>query len=243
MSIDWQVQTFDTLPSTMDVAHELARSHNPEGVVIVAKEQSDGRGRRDSKWFGPLGNLYFSSILRPPGLSRDVGQHSFILAVALAATVKKRIQENCRYQHKWPNDGLLNGKKFAGILLETSLAPEGRVDYLIAGVGINIASAPDDKIAFNNLSKEQLSSEEFLEFYLENLAHYLEIYREQGFSPIREAWLEDAKGLHEDITVRLPQDTLKGVFNGLDDNGALILGSADGQKLIHAGDVFFGKEI
>lgn len=243
MSINWQVETFDTLPSTMDTAHEMARSNVQEGFVIVAKEQSDGRGRRANKWIGPLGNLYCSIILKPQGLSRDIGQHSFVAAVALADTVKKCLKPDLRYQHKWPNDGLLNDKKFSGILLEASLAPEGRVDYLIIGIGINIVSSPEDRAFLNDAAQTPFDSKALLEIYLQNLDLNLQSYREHGFAPVRAKWLKDAKGLHEDITVRLPQDTLKGFFNGLDDDGALILGLAEGQKTIHAGDVFFGKEI
>ena len=227
----------------MDIAHERAKARGDEGVVIVAKEQSSGRGRRDNKWVGPSGNLYFSFILKPKGSSKDIGQHSFVTAVALADTTKKLLKTNCHYQHKWPNDGLINDKKFSGTLLETSLGENGDVDYLIVGIGVNIVSAPDDKASLNEAAANVLTSEEFLTLYLKNLTDNLQLYREQGFAPIRTKWLQDAKGLHEDITVRLPQDTLKGVFNGLDDNGALLLSSEGGQKIIHAGDVFFGKEI
>ncbi len=243
MGINWSVETFDTLASTMDIAHERAEAGIEEGCVISAIEQTSGRGRRGSSWIPQTGNLYFSLVLRSITL-KDIGQYSFIAAVALADIVTPRLKSGNIYKHKWPNDGLVNDRKFAGILLESGKTTSDDSDYLIIGVGINIVSAPDDRISFNEVANERFDRQQFLDLYLERLGRRIGEYRSHGFAAIRADWLENAKGLYNKMTVRLPNETFEGVFDGLDGDGALLLGLDNGlQKVVHSGEVFFGKDI
>ena len=239
----WNIEVFDILPSTMDTAHERAKSHTSENPVIVAREQSGARGRRGNVWIAPPGNLYCSIIIKPQTDIKDVGQYSFIAAVALADIVKPLLDKEFTYQHKWPNDGLINDRKFAGFLIEGGIN-EVKERYLVLGIGVNIVSAPPEKACLAEAGAVGFSSDELLKLYLQKLDEYLEFYRNKGFKPIRDAWIKDAKGLNQDITVRLPHETLQGVFNGLDETGALLLKlDKGGEKVIHSGEVFFGKDI
>ena len=243
MAIDWKAETFETLPSTMDVARERGEAGASEGTVIVAKEQTSGIGRRGNTWIGLSGNLYFSAIIKSIQL-KYIGQYSFIAAVALADTVKSRLKSDFTYTHKWPNDGLINGLKFAGILLQTGKVVQTGEDFLNMGVGINVNSAPDDKIAFNNVADMALTAPEFLEVYLEKLAEAIKLYRTEGFVPLRLKWLENAQGLNGPMEARLPNETLRGIFEGLDETGALLLRLDNGsQRVIHSGEVFFGNNL
>jgi BirA family biotin operon repressor/biotin-[acetyl-CoA-carboxylase] ligase len=240
----WNIETFDILPSTMDTAHDRARNIAPfSNFVIVAREQNKARGRRGNIWIAPPGNLYCSIVLKPDTDLKDIGQYSFLAATALASIVKPRLQNGYVYKHKWPNDGLINDRKFAGILLESGINDSGE-NYLVIGIGVNLSSAPEDKICLGEALAHVFGSEEFLDMYLSSLSSHLAVYQERGFKPVREAWLEDARGLYENIIVRLPNETRKGVFTGLDETGALMLGlDHGGQEVIHSGEVFFGKGV
>ena len=228
----------------MDVAHERARSGASEGLVIVAKDQNTGRGRHGNKWVGCSGNLYSSFILKPRVKLNDIGQFSFITAVALGQSVKPFLKRDIIFKNKWPNDCLLNDLKFAGILLETGLTLSGDLDYLVIGIGVNIANAPKGRNCIHNVAVEKIEASKFLKLLLENFNRILEIYRNEGFAKIRKIWLEDAKGIGQELTVRLADESFNGIFHGLDEQGALLLGLDNGsQKVIHSGEVFFRKEI
>lgn len=238
MSIKWQIENIGTLPSTMDAVHVQALNGAAEGLVVSAVEQTKGRGRRGNEWIAPPGNLYCSILLRPQTDLKDIGQYSFIASVALGETVKKHLKDSVKFNNKWPNDCLIDGRKFAGILLE------GGAGYLVIGMGVNIVSAPEDKATLNDNFNVSATAGGFLGQYLESLDQLLDLHKKAGFKPIRELWLEDAKGLKEEITVRLPNETLEGIFNGLDENGGLLLGLANGmEKVIHSGEVFFRKDM
>ncbi len=237
MTIDWQIEVFETLPSTMDVLRERAETGAVEGLVVQTFDQTNGIGRHGNVWTGLSGNIFSSILIRNIDL-KDVGHYSFVIAIALAEATIPLLKSGHRYMHKWPNDGMIDGQKFAGILLQTG------GDFLNIGVGINLASAPDGKVALNDKTFEKQDRDIFLRRFLEKLGAAIELYRGQGFAPIRSKWLENAQGLEMPIQARLPDETLTGIFKGLDESGALILGLDNGgQRVIHSGEVFFGKDI
>ncbi len=156
----------------------------------------------------------------------------------------------CQAQLKWPNDVYAGGRKISGILLSTHRAA-GRTG-LIIGIGINLAEAPTTKdqkemnvtaVALAEfLPNTAPSPEACLNVLAPRVIHWLSELDENGFAPIREAWLEGAFGLGAPIVVRLPKATHHGTFEGIDDSGALQLRSDDQLMAIPAGDVFFGSE-
>lgn len=161
---------FDSIGSTNDEALAWAAQGAPDLSIVVADEQTSGRGREGRRWFTPAGTaLAFSLILRPtaedlPHLSRTVG----LAAVALAESMRKR---SLIPQIKWPNDLLLSGQKLAGILVESVWSGEA-VDCTVIGVGVNVARAA-------------IPPPELLQFPATSLEHAL------GSLPKREAILHD----------------------------------------------------
>ncbi|MEX0583758.1 MAG: biotin--[acetyl-CoA-carboxylase] ligase, partial [Sneathiella sp.] len=144
---------------------------------------------------------------------------------------------------KWPNDVLIDGRKSAGILLESKVKPDGLMDYVIIGTGINIKSYPQHTDGLPAISLEEAGAtvtvEEMLSAYAYALLELYMIWKQQDFAPIRDLWLSHATGLGERITVKLSNETLMGTFAGLEENGALILVLDTGErKLISAGEVF-----
>lgn len=216
-----------------------------DGTVVWAKSQTAGRGRQGRQWQSPVGNLYCSIIVRPDMPSADAAQFSFVTALAMGRGVSDLLPDGVEMRYKWPNDLLLNGKKATGILLESSGAADGRMDWLVIGAGLNVAEFPDITDGYPATSLRALGVDpvpvaDILGGFIAGFAHWRARWQNEGLSVIREAWLDRAAGLGEDIVVRLPAGQLEGRFSGLDAGGGLLLDMHDGsRRTITAGDVFF----
>ncbi|MBW1745028.1 MAG: biotin--[acetyl-CoA-carboxylase] ligase, partial [Deltaproteobacteria bacterium] len=122
--------------STNTRAKELATQGAPEGTLIIAEKQTNGRGRRGRSWFSPPGGgIYFSLILRPAISPGETPRITLMTAVVLAETLISLMKLKLRI--KWPNDILVNGKKLAGILTEISTEMDA-VNYIVVGLGMNV---------------------------------------------------------------------------------------------------------
>lgn len=233
----------DILESTNDEACRLASDGAEEGTVVWAHRQKAGRGRRGRRWQSPEGNLYFSAILRPAAPPAAAAQLSLVAAVAMAETLAELLPNGVRVEQKWPNDVLVGGKKIAGILLESSGATADRVDWVVVGCGLNVAVAPEGTaLPATCLTAEGASTADrklVLMALLDSLHHWRGEWDTAGIAPVRKAWLARARGLGQEITVRLPTHEFKGQFLDMDDSGALIVRLPDGsEKAVTAGDVF-----
>ena len=231
------------LGSTSDEAKALAAAGAPAGTVIWALEQTGGRGRLDRRWSSPRGNLFSSFLLRPEATPAQAAELGFVAALAVADAVASFIAQPDDIRLKWPNDVLVDGAKIAGILLEARSASSGLVDWVVLGIGINIAAAPEGTpypaTCVAGLTQTAPSVETVLEALATSLAHWLDIWDRRGFPPIREAWLDRARGLGETLQIRQGNATLSGRFLDLDLDGALVLETETGVRRITAGDVYF----
>jgi BirA family biotin operon repressor/biotin-[acetyl-CoA-carboxylase] ligase len=238
----YRLLTYDRLPSSNDEAKRLAREGAEAGTVIWAREQTAGRGRRGRQWIGILGNLFVSFILRPDCQPAAAAQVGFAAALGLTDAIAALAPPDAELRCKWPNDVLLNRKKVAGILLESETGANARLDWLVVGIGVNVVDHPmSSDYPATSLRAEACTTADS-GIMLESLArHFLGWcgrWRDDGFAPIRAAWLERAFGVGDAITVRLDHERLEGRFVDLDADGALALATASGTRRIAAGDVF-----
>ncbi|MBM3559622.1 MAG: biotin--[acetyl-CoA-carboxylase] ligase [Alphaproteobacteria bacterium] len=226
-----------TVGSTNDEARALAVAGAPDRTFVWAREQNAGRGRRGTDWTSPPGNLYVTAILRPGVPAARAMQLSFIVAVAMA----EAIEQTCgiALTLKWPNDLLLDGRKTAGILLESS-GTGTLVDWLVAGTGVNLVSHPEALRTATHLAAAgaDLAPEELLPRYAGCLSGWIDRWTAGGFPPVRAAWLARASGLGGPIVLRLPDRELAGTFADLDETGALVLDAPEGRRTVTAGEVF-----
>ena len=240
---DYTLIALDEADSTNDAAKDRAAAGAPEGTVVWARQQRAGRGRRGRAWDSPPGNLYLSVILRPSCEARSVAQLSFVAALAVLDLVDGPLPG--RAHCKWPNDILVDGGKVAGILLESALEPGGHVDWVVLGIGVNLASHPglDGPVPSTSLvdaGAPPLAPEEALAPLLAALTRRRQVWEEEGFAPVRRAWLARAHGLGGPVTVANGGQKLAGTFEGLDAEGALVLAQAGAAPIsIAAGDVYF----
>ena len=237
----FRLVAYETIGSTNDELKRLAREGAGEGLVVIAERQTAGRGRRGRTWVSPPGNLYSSTLLRPDCRASTAAQLGFVAALGVAGAIGE-LAPHVNLRCKWPNDLLANGKKISGILLETEMVAGDRPDFVILGIGVNLASSPPETpYPATSLAEEGAPGvipPMMAASLIRHFAGWLARWREHGFAPIREAWLACAMGLGEPIEVRLERDTLAGRFLDLDDDGALLLGLPEGRRRIAAGEIF-----
>jgi BirA family biotin operon repressor/biotin-[acetyl-CoA-carboxylase] ligase len=231
----------EVLGSTNAEALALARNGERGPLWITASRQTAGRGRRGRAWVSEPGNLFVSLLLTARAPPEHWPELSFVAALALHdAVVELAPPLKPRLAIKWPNDLLLAGEKFAGILIEGEGGHDGAV---AVGIGINCASHPADTdqpatdlaAAGAQVSPQTL----FAALSAKMLGRLAQWNAGEGFATVRADWLARAAGVGEDIRVRLPDREVSGRFEALDETGSLVLRRADGKReTIAAGDVF-----
>lgn len=236
----WRLRVHEVLPSTSDLCRALAASGEPAGFAALARRQTAGRGSRGRDWESPAGNLYLSVLLRPRERARDAAQWSLLAGVALVETLAVYLPDPSALRLKWPNDVLLRGRKLAGILVDSSADADGMVEWLVIGLGANLAQAPEvpgRAVACLADIAAPPAPEEVAERLLARLAHWQAVRAANGFAPIRAAWLSRAPEPGSPVTLRLGQTQLAGAFAGLGDDGALLLTTESGTRTFATGEV------
>jgi BirA family biotin operon repressor/biotin-[acetyl-CoA-carboxylase] ligase len=238
----YRLLSFGELDSTNEEAKRRAASGAPEGTLVWALAQSAGRGRRGRQFHSPPGNLYMSILLRPGRPAAAAAQLGFAGALAVGEAVLPLLPSPGELAYKWPNDVLIAGRKVSGILLESQAAGEGRLDWLIVGIGVNLASFPEQveypATSLVAAGARAVAAAAVLEAVAARFHFWYERWQKEGFGPLRAAWLERVRGIGETIRVRLSDGERRGRFAGLDEDGALLLAEGTVEHRIAAGDVF-----
>ncbi len=235
------IRRFEMLDSTNEEARRIAQAGEYGPLWVIAASQTKGRGRRGRRWISNPGNLFASLLIevdRPPEVC---GQLSFVAALAVA-DVADHYAADAAVTMKWPNDVLLNGRKFAGILLEA--AGRGAATRMTVGFGINLAHQPAETefpaSSIAEIAAKVPKPEAALQRLVEAWDTWYETWHKAGFAPIRAAWLAQAEGLGKSLTVQLGSSAVTGIFEDMADDGALLVrDEAGGVERITAGDVFF----
>jgi len=236
----WRLEVHDHLPSTSDRCRQKATEGEPEGLAVMARRQTKGRGSHGRFWDSPAGNLYLSVLLRPTGRTRDGGLWSLLAAVALADTVEPLLPEPGALRLKWPNDLLLDGIKLAGILLDSTADPQGRFTSLVIGFGLNLATAPmlTGRLAACVADVGPAPRPETIApKLLERLDHWRNVQAEEGFGAIRSAWMSRAQRIGAPMTIHQGTRDLGGRFAGLGEDGSLLLDTDGHRHAFAAGEV------
>lgn len=226
---------FERIDSTNAEARRLAAGGERGPLWIWSDEQTAGRGRLGRTWVSEPGNLYVTCLFQTAAPVAAVAQVSFVAAIAVHELASDLLPKE-NFFLKWPNDALIGGAKFCGILAEVVGTSPTRVAL---GCGINLAHAPKGTPYPVAALGSKYAPDSILPKIALSFWNWLEIWNEgRGFPAIRKAWLERAAGVGKEVTV----DGTAGRFDGLDADGALLLTLGDGtQKQIHAGEVRLGK--
>ena len=230
----------DSVGSTNDEARRRAADGTAADLLVVtARRQTAGRGRRGRVWESPEGNLHASFLIRLDRPLAEAAQLGFVAALALSEALEQLAPGN-DFRCKWPNDVLAGKAKVAGMLLES--AGDG---WVVLGIGVDVDQAPPPgESLYASVALAELGykgdAHDVLATLCGRLGPWLDCWRREGFAAIRTGWLGRARGLGEATLVRLEAETLSGIFAGLDEDGAMLLDQgAAGIRRVMAGDVFF----
>jgi len=237
------IYCFDVLESTNSEAKRLARQGAPEGTIVLAESQSQGRGRLKRLWASPPGKgLYFSVILRPPIPLRWGPRITPVAGVALAAALQ---EIGITPRLKWPNDVMLGRRKVAGILTEASCG-ENAISFVVVGIGINVNTDLEDfPTSIRNLATsvrlstgKAISRVRLLQTLLYQLEQWYERLCQGSFATALETWRHYEMTLGRRVEVSLPESSLVGVAEDIDSDGALLVrDKGGGLHRILVGDV------
>ena len=214
----------------------MARAGAAEGLWLRAGSQTGGKGRNGRQWISPPGNLYTTTLVRLQPSDPFAPSLALVAAIALHETASAYAAER-KLTLKWPNDLLHDGAKLAGILLERE------DDAVAVGIGVNLAHRPDvpDRPATDLalLTGAAPDPATFLDDLAASFDRWLGAWRGEGLGVIRGEWLRRAHPVGAALSVSLAGEKIDGLFDGLDEAGALRLRLADGSvRVIQAGDVF-----
>jgi BirA family biotin operon repressor/biotin-[acetyl-CoA-carboxylase] ligase len=239
----YRLLCYDSIGSTNEEAKHLARDGAAEGTLVWAREQTAGRGRRGRAWISPRGNLYLSLILRPDCPVGSAAQLGFVASLAVGDALRAILPRIERLTYKWPNDVLINGRKIAGVLLESEIVVPEKLSFIVVGVGVNLTASPQGmEFPATSIMEEGLGKimpEVMLEEFSAHFRSWNTRWRAEGFAPVRASWLAAAAiARGEPIRVQLDALRLCGRFLDLDQEGNLLLDSAGECRRIAAGEVF-----
>lgn len=244
MTLNWSIETYDSVKSTQEIIKGMGRLHEPEGCVAHAYEQKRGQGRHGRPWISEKGNLYLSFLLRPDCHASSVTQLSLVAAIAVSETLQTYMLEPEQLTLKWPNDVLINGEKCAGILLETELNENGAVKWLAVGVGINISNPPLGLgVGLQDYCEQIIDIIAIRNQFLKNMAQAYDLWNTEKFGVIRQKWLDTAHKKDTPIEVKIGVQIERGFFHDLDMEGNLIIRDHEFRtKKISAGEIHFLKK-
>jgi BirA family biotin operon repressor/biotin-[acetyl-CoA-carboxylase] ligase len=234
--IAWRLESHATLASTSDEAVRRAKAGEAAGLAILALRQSAGRGSRGRSWTAPAGNLNLSILLRPARAMAEAGLFSLICGIAVAEALEGLGARDLRL--KWPNDVLLGEAKLAGILIDAS-AKQDRLEWLVAGIGVNLRAAPEiPGRATAALAAQGLviPPETAAWAVLDRLALWLEAAPAQ----IRAAWLARGPAPGAPLQLARGAEVLRGRFAGLSEAGELLLRREDRIEAVNTGEILLG---
>ncbi|MDY7039945.1 MAG: biotin--[acetyl-CoA-carboxylase] ligase [Chloroflexota bacterium] len=236
-----RVVAYPRVGSTNDEAKRLAEAGEPEGTLVIADEQTAGRGRLQRTWWAPAGTaLLMSLILRPELAPHQAQRLTMLCSLAICDAITE--VTGLTTAVKWPNDVLLRGRKVCGIL--TDLGIEGsRLVYAVVGMGINVNvnfhAAGELASTATSLAQElghEVSRAELLRAILIGLEERYTRLR-AGDSPHVE-WTARLATVGQQVTIATSTGQLSGVAEGVDADGALLLRDDNGAlRRILAGDV------
>ena len=237
----YHLKAYPSLPSTNDLAKELAKKNANEWTAILSSRQTKGKGRRQNVWHSPPGGMYLSIVLYPSHAKRMQ-----LLTFAAALSVLHAIQSeysafSIKPSIKWPNDILLGDKKICGILTETLF---GERMCSIVGIGLNLNQErfpqPLKETAASLLieTKKKTNAKKMAKAIIETFSHYYTLFNNKKYSKILNEWKKHCITLNKKVNIISVKNTFSGKAMGVDEEGMLKVKLPNGRiKIVMEGDV------
>ena len=236
---------FDSMESTQNYGKELGKKEPVHGTLILAEEQTAGRGRRGRSWQSEKGaNIAMSLCLEPKLRTEHAAGLTLVMALAVAEGIKKVTGREP--QIKWPNDIVLNGRKICGILTEMCFKDGGYIVVIGVGINVNNTGFPEDiKGTASSLKLEtgaEISREALIASVMECFENYYEIYEQtEDLALLKEQYESMLANKNREVNVLDPKEPYKGTAKGINSAGNLIVVCEDGtEKEVYSGEVSVG---
>lgn len=241
------IHFFDTVPSTQEVARSMALNGAPDGSVVIADGQNQGRGRMGRSWYAPpRSSLLMSIVLRPKGSDADLASFNLVAALAIAAGIKG--VTGLTPGLKWPNDLYINGRKVCGILAERFSGSDPGDRITILGVGVNVNIRPNEfpedlcqKATSLLIETGMVISRKVLcKEILASLDQYFKVFTEKGFISFKEEAEALLVSLGKQVVFFNGKESVSGFVLGLSEDGGLVVDLDGGNvRVVHGGEVTF----
>ncbi len=221
-----KVYSYTEVESTNEIAYRLAEQGAEEGTVVIAIEQTKGKGRAGHYWFSPSGGLWLSLVLRPLMVSSSISQLSLLGALGITTSIKRTfplLSSGIR----WPNDAIVNEKKVGGVLCRAK-NEQGKVVFVIMGIGVNVnieEFAPPLRFTATSLQREtgcHVPGEAFQHCLLEELERLYSSFLDDSSALLEEIRIFSSL-LGKQIKVKIGQEKLAGLVQDIDEKGRLVL--------------------
>lgn len=232
-----RIHYFAEIPSTMDIAKDMARKGCPGFTVVIAGSQNKGRGRLQRVWLSDAGGLYFTIVLRPAIAVVLSPRVNFLASSTLAQVIREGFDVDARV--KWPNDILVDGRKICGMLSEME-AEGDQVTFINIGMGINVNNDPSPKepgaTSLKKLLGRDVSRRDLL-------VRFLDLFEKNvttaDYDGIIDEWKKNTITLNKNVRIVTTRGETEGTAVDVNDDGALMLKLPDGSiKKIIYGDCF-----
>lgn len=238
--VDWSIHVYDTIDSTNAEAMRLVAFGSPLPLLILAEQQTAGRGRRGRKWVSPFAeNLYYSVALCIDGGMRQLEGLSLVVGLAVLKTLHEAGVKGAGL--KWPNDILVGQRKLAGVLLELTGDPAD-VCHVVIGVGINVNMRTVEEVdqAWTSMALESginFDRNHVAARLSVHLHDYLVAHREKGFGAFQEEWEANHLWQNQPVMLLAASNVIEGVVVGIDTVGALRLRVGEQVKVFSGGEL------
>ena len=236
--INYSIHYVGSCSSTQDIADALAREGGPEGLVVIAEEMSEGRGRLSRKWVAGKGGVWLTILLRPLKLK---GLQLISLGAGVAVAEAIRELHGIDVGLKWPNDVMAEGKKLCGILVEGRVEAD-RIHYILVGVGINVNNEIPKHLKTKAVSLKELLGTTvpripLLTLLLSKFATIYGALKRGDQERILSRWRELSLTLGKKVKVITPSEVIEGTAIDVGEDGSLILKAEGSLRRVYAGDV------
>ena len=239
-----RVYYFDSIDTTQNFAIKIASNNNENGTVIISKKQTKGRGRMKRKWKSPSGGIWMSVIIHP---KFDVSSATLVpiaTSLALCMAIEKMLKIKSKL--KWPNDVTLNGKKVAGVLVDTSII-SNKIENMILGIGINFKIKPHELAGtikktpnyygVATLVKKNESALPLVQQFLNELENILQLINSKQIKKIKNEWTKRSSTIGKNVSIITDQGNVNGKAIKIDNDGALIISKGKKIERILVGDI------
>lgn len=227
-----RIYYYSTIDSTNTQAKKLAQQGAPHGALVIADEQTGGKGRMGRAWLSPGGTgIWVSVILKPQLMPFDAPKLTILTAVAVAEAIRDKT--GILAEIKWPNDILIEGKKVCGILTEMS-AEVDAVNFVVIGIGINVNNDffPEEirnkAISLKMAGGEKVNRTDVIAGFLERLEYHYNVSMSQGFEPVFEKWRKLCLNLGKPVEIVAGSRVITGIALNIDEQGALMIKKNNG---------------